>query len=466
MQNNEYTNSTIKEEYIKIQDKADKLFLKLTYASIVIALVIGTIYNNLLLSIFLSASQFLVFFLSKRFITNRTIKTYALGITFGFWATLFVPIANGYFLVNYIYFAYYVLLIIYHEKKLLLIGPVFAFVYNLIIFSSINYNFFKEFIVNNYKSNGIYSIEELIWGIIANISIGFSAYILASLLESKTVSDIKYNIEQAEQIKTFERYKKFALEVENNHFELQKGITSDDSIGKSLNNIKKKLSDAIKKEEHEKFLSNFNNEGVNLISEIIRIQNINLTELSYLLISGLVKYLKANQGAIFIVEEELSGEKYLDLKAAYAYERKKNMAKKILPGEGVIGTAFIENKSVYLTKLPDNYLYLKSGLGKTKPRALIAQTISYNNKIVGVLEIASLNEFKEYELKFIEQVSEYIASTIISEKARTKTSKLLNKSTEITNKMRIKEQELNDKIQELEIQNKEFQTKIEEISKQ
>ena len=69
-------------------------------------------------------------------------------------------------------------------------------------------------------------------------------------------------------------------------------------------------------------------------------------------------------------------------------------------------------------------------------------------------------------MKFIELISEYIASTIISEKAKMRTTMLLDKSTKITDNMRIKEQELSEKIQELEITNDEYKIKIEELSKQ
>jgi len=457
--------SALKKEYSKIYENADNLFKNLSLFSIGITLILGFVYNNLISALILGIIHLSLFLLSFRFIQNRKLKIYVLGVIFGLWPVIFVPISNGFFLLNYAYFAYYILLIMYQENKLLIIGPFSAVIYNIGIFLSINLNIFKDFTISNFKNEGIYSSEELLWGIIVNLSVGASSYLLASLLSEKTHADIKSKIEQQEQIKVFERYKKFAIEIENNNLELQTDIKEEDYIGQSLNKIKQKLSDSIKKEETDKFLTNYNNSGIAIISEILRTPDLELKELSNLLVSEIVKYTNANLGAIFIAEEDINGNIYLDLKATYAYERRKYIDKKILPGEGIVGTAFIENQSVYLTKLPEGYLYLKSGLGETKPRALIAQTISYNEKTIGILEIASLKEFKEYELKFIKNISEFIASSIISEKAKTNTANLLEKSNNIATEMRIKEQELNEKIQELEVENLELQKKISKQNK-
>lgn len=463
--NDTFSNDLLKNEFTRIAEESDKLILKISYFSLALILIFGIFYNNFALSAFLGIIHLFVFLLSKRFIAHRNYKTYILGILLGLWIPLFLPVSNGIFIINYLYFSYYVFLIVYQNKKFLVIGPIMAIIYNVLIFIGLLFNTTKEFTTENFRNQGIYSLEDLIWGIILNVVLGMVSYFLAKILSEKTQANLQYNLQQAEQIKVFERYKNFASEVENNNLEIDTTISEEDFIGKSLNNIKSKLFDAIKKEEKEKFLNEYHSKGITKISEILRMQNKEFNELAYLIVSELVQYVNGAQGALFIAEEDGDGSKYIELKAAYAYERRKFIEKKILPGEGVVGTAFIENESVYLTKLPENYLNLKSGLGSTIPRALIAQTISYNQEIVGVLEIASLSEFADYELQFIANISEYIASTIISEKSKQRTATLLEKSRLLTEQMRAKEMEQTERLNIANLQISDLKLEIENLKR-
>ncbi len=458
-------NNLLETEQTKIYKQAEDLISKFMQVSSVFAVLLGLFYDDLVLSIFLASSQLGIFYLVKKFVSSQKTKIFALGIIFGTWVTVYVPISNGVFIINYMYFAYYIALIIFQNKELMIVGPIVAIGYNVLQYIFINFEFSKQFIITNYRNYGTYSLHELIWGIILNVTVGFAAYYLTRLLEQKNLDNILNTQLQNEQIKTFERYKEFATEIENNNLTLEKNIEETDYIGKSLNNIKLKLAEANIKEEREKFLNEYNSKGITKISEILRMQNLDFNDLSYFLVSEVVKYVNANQGAIFIANEDKMGEKFLELSAAYAYEKRKYIDRKILPGEGVVGTAYIENKSVYMTKLPEDYLLLKSGLGKTIPKAIIAQTISYNDEIVGIIEIASLKEFEPYEMHFIETISEYIASTIISEKSKIRTATLLEKSNQLTEKMRDREQQLTEKLNELEIKNDEYKLQIENLKR-
>ena len=78
--------------------------------------------------------------------------------------------------------------------------------------------------------------------------------------------------------------------------------------------------------------------------------------------------MKLNQGGFFIVKEE-GDEVFLELEGCYAYERRKKMNKRILPGEGLVGQSYQEKDSIYITEVPDNYINIKSGLGDANPRA-------------------------------------------------------------------------------------------------
>ena len=82
-------------------------------------------------------------------------------------------------------------------------------------------------------------------------------------------------------------------------------------------------------------------EGLSKFGEIIRNYQDNFDKLSETLISNVVNYVGAKVGGLFILEEE-ENKKFLQLRAAYAYDRKKFLSKTVEIGEGIIGQCYLE----------------------------------------------------------------------------------------------------------------------------
>lgn len=177
-------------------------------------------------------------------------------------------------------------------------------------------------------------------------------------------------------------------------------------------------------EENKKLLWSQN--GLAQLGEFLRMNNSDIRDFSSNIICYLVKYLDALQGGMFITEER-DGKRLLDQKATYAFDRKKQLENTVEFGESLVGRCAVERKTIYLTEVPEGYLYVSSGLGEKKPACLLLVPLEFEDEILGVVEIASFNELQKYRIDFLNSVAERIASTISNIKKNINTTELLNK---------------------------------------
>lgn len=205
-------------------------------------------------------------------------------------------------------------------------------------------------------------------------------------------------------------------------------------------------------------------EGLSKFGEIIRKYQDNFDKLSENLISNVVTYVGAKVGGLFILEEdETSNQKFLQLRAAYAYDRKKYISKRVEIGEGIVGQCYLEAQTVYMAKVPNNYLSITSGLGEANPNSLLVIPLRTNDKIEGVLELASLKPFKPHEIEFLEKLGELLASSIITVRTGEKTSRLLQISQEQAEEMRAQEEEMRQNMEELEATQEQMNRTVAEL---
>jgi septin family protein len=70
--------------------------------------------------------------------------------------------------------------------------------------------------------------------------------------------------------------------------------------------------------------------------------------------------------------------------------------------------------------------------------------------IEGIIELASFNEFEEYQIEFLHKVGINIATTISREKINNRTSLLLEESKQQTEMMQQQEEEMRQNMEEMQ----------------
>ncbi len=223
----------------------------------------------------------------------------------------------------------------------------------------------------------------------------------------------------------------------------------------------KETSDKSRKVEMEH--SDWINKGITKFIEILRFHGQERKVLAYNIISNLVKYVGAIQGAIYFTNEEDPDNIKLELSACYAYEKQKLIEQTFSVDDGLLGRAYHENRVINLTDLPPGYIKIVSGLGDAQPSNLIIVPLIFNQKNSGMLELASFKKFEEYQVTFLSRIAESIASAISGLKISERTETLLQRSQEQSKLMKIQEVEMRRNLQEMRRLKEEAESKDSEM---
>ena len=240
-------------------------------------------------------------------------------------------------------------------------------------------------------------------------------------------------------------------------------LSNDDDLGVALIEMRESLKFAKEEEEKRKVEDDkrsWATQGIAKFAELLRQNNDNMQELAFSIIKNLVKYLNASQGGIFIInDDDDNTERFVELKACFAFNKKKFLKKKVFWGEGLVGAALQEGETVFITDVPDKYVSITSGLGDSNPRCILIVPLKLNDEIFGVIEIASFKVLETYQIDFVEKIAESIAATISTVKTNIRTTDLLHQSQEQSEEMRAQEEEMRQNMEEMHATQEEMERK-------
>lgn len=231
-------------------------------------------------------------------------------------------------------------------------------------------------------------------------------------------------------------------------------LSSHDILGNSLINMRNNLERVAKDDE----VRVWSTEGIAIFSDIMRANYNSINRFAEEFVSNLVKYVKANQGGIFIVDENsaISDEPVMTLQGCYAWDKQRYLSKKVYKGEGLAGQVWQEKRTLYFTDIPNDYVNITSGLGKANPTSILIVPLLLNEAVFGVIELAFFRTLNDYEIHFIERIAENFASTLSIVKTNEKTQELLENSQLLTEQLRAQEEEMRQNVEELQTTQEEM----------
>ena len=166
----------------------------------------------------------------------------------------------------------------------------------------------------------------------------------------------------------------------------------------------------------------------NIISKIQGVKNIAelgsivLTELAFATDSVIGAFYSASIGTD-------DGDSTLNVVGSFGFDQK-NCKMKFNFGEGFVGQTAKDRRARFVKNISDSIQIFETGVGVCKPKSLIVIPVQFEGSLYGVLELLSLNDFSEIQLKLIEQIANNIGISIRNMSSNLITQNLLNEIAE------------------------------------
>ncbi|MER5429134.1 HAMP domain-containing protein [Streptomyces sp. NPDC002588] len=193
-----------------------------------------------------------------------------------------------------------------------------------------------------------------------------------------------------------------------------------------------------------------------------------LEDVASLIMSELPPLVAAQHGAFFLAMPSPEGtdDPYeLRMLGSYGYSMG-SMPTSFRPGEALVGTAAEEKRTILVENAPSGYLKISSGLGEAPPAQVIVLPVLFEGQVLGVIELASFAPFTQIQKDFLNQLAEMIATSVNTISVNTKTELLLKQSQELTEQLRERSAELEQRQKALQASNAELEEKAELLAQQ
>lgn len=441
----------------KINKRADSIIEMLLVAYFIFGLGLSFYYDTWTIAIGVGCLNLLGYYVTKFTFKDKNYHHYYASAALGIFMAQFIYQKHGMFEMHFTAFIGAVTVIAYQNWRTL-IPLTLVIVIHHSAFAYVQYLGFTQndpslkeiyFTQLNYMSLETFLFHATLFAVAAVLA-GLYSYDLERTTRLRA-ADFE-SMDAVQKIAT--RNSIFANEIAKGNYSEDLVIDTDDELGNALANMRKNLFESSKREAEERFL----NVGLAEVADISRKYNQNTEELAYQVLRYLIKYLDANQGGLFLLEEK-GDEAVLKLATCYAYERKKFLEKNIPIGEGLVGQCFLEKEIIYLRDVPQNYIRITSGLGDAPPRFLLMIPLKNEDAVEGVMELASFRDFQPHHIKLVVKVCNDLASTIKNLKVNEQTKALYYESQQQAEELKSQEEEMRQNMEEIAATQEELRRK-------
>ncbi|MDV9172128.1 HAMP domain-containing protein [Streptomyces sp. W16] len=190
-----------------------------------------------------------------------------------------------------------------------------------------------------------------------------------------------------------------------------------------------------------------------------------LMEVADLILRELTPLVNAQYGAFFLADPDEDSlrtaipAKGLAFIAGYGSAQGATVDTGGMPVHGLVRQAAREKKRILVEEAPPDYIKINSGLGEAAPASVVIIPIIFEDKLLGVIELASFSRFSDVHLAFFDQFVNTIGVAINTIIANSRTESLLGESQRLAQQLQERSDELQKQQAELQRSNAELEEK-------
>jgi len=266
-----------------------------------------------------------------------------------------------------------------------------------------------------------------------------------------------------ELVQTLKGNADFAKRIGEGKYDTQfKPASDDDVLGMSLINMRNNLIENERRDKERNWIVR----GVAEISEILRMHD-STDNLGLDVVKFILEKIGAIQGAFYVVNDDNPQHPMIEMRASWAYNRRKYLKAKFRFAEGLVGQAAAEKDTILRTEIPDDYVSITSGiLGDQRPKSILIVPLITNEEVYGVLEFAGFRKFDDSQVKFVQELSLILARTIFNIKVNERTRRLLAESQAMSNELKEKQEVLRQNAEEMQATQEELKRSNQKLEEQ
>ena len=175
-----------------------------------------------------------------------------------------------------------------------------------------------------------------------------------------------------------------------------------------------------------------------------------ITALGESILELIAEYLGARVGAVYLAE----GGVYRRV-AGYALPPGDDAI--LRPGDGLLGQAAKEGRSLHVTDVPAGYLSVASSLGRGAAAELLVTPAVADGELQAVMELGFLHRVQASDLELLDRLSETLGAAIRRSRERTRLEEVLEETQRQAEELQQQQEELQQQQEELRVSNEELE---------
>jgi CheY-like chemotaxis protein/HAMP domain-containing protein len=231
------------------------------------------------------------------------------------------------------------------------------------------------------------------------------------------------------------------------------GTRELETLGQALVSMR----DSLKQRMIEVDRHNWLIEGQRLLDDVLRGEK-ELRSLSRDVIGAVAERTGAQVGALYMMDD--TGTK-MRLRGRYGLSE--DLPEFFRKDEGLAGRAAEEKRPLQVRGTESTHLRIRSAFLDASPVHVVVYPLIFEDQVLGVIELARLQDFSPEDLEFLERSTKNIAIAINGAISRSKINELLEETQRQSEELQVQQEELQQTNEELEEQAERLKTQHEEI---